>query len=163
MTHKSFMTTTQYVVFPHQAFCLSCLLWVNFFWRNWSFKANKENQGELFTSLTVYISVWLKVNVFSIVSRQGRTITSTFPALGITESLSLRNIWYALTLMLQLIIPPVCYHFNTFIRIYWNFMNAVRWAYRLLGLCTAVIIYPPSGSGKSDAITWPLVSHDFVL
>lgn len=67
----------------------------------------------------------LLVNVFSIVSWQGQMSTSTFPALRITKSSSVHNIWYALTLMLELIIPPVCHHFNTSIRIHWNFMNAV--------------------------------------
>lgn len=42
----------------------------------------------------------------------------TFPALGITKSVSFHNIWDALTLMLDLIILPVRHRYNTFIRIY---------------------------------------------
>lgn len=62
------------------------------------------------------------------------------------KSLSFHNIWHTLTLMPQLIVAPVGYHFNTLIRIYWNFTNAVRWACRLLDLSGSVILYPLSGS-----------------
>lgn len=54
------------------------------------------------------------------------------------------------------IISPVRYHFNTFIRIYWNFTNAVRWACRLLDLCTTVILLYILGLSLEN----PQLSHE---
>ncbi len=159
MPHKSFVIRRSMSYFS-SSFCLSCFLWDDFIRRNWSFKANTEHQWKPSAAWETKSQSGCFWMFFIIVWWQGWIITSTFQALGITKSLSFHSIWYALTLMLELIISPVQYHFNTFIRIYWNFTNAVRWAYRLLDLCTTVILYPQSGSGKSTTITWLLVSYD---
>lgn len=72
------------------------------------------------------ISVWLLLNVFQHCIMAGPDDYIHFSSFGNYKIFIFHNIWYALTLMLELIILSVHYHFNTFIRIYWNFTNAIR-------------------------------------